>query len=150
MPGPMAAIDATDWHVLVTGGGSGIGLRLVELLVADGAAVAALDIDPAGLARAAALGPRVHVERVDVRSRAEVAAAVARSAEAMGGLDRAVNSAGIFRFTPFLDISVEEWTRTLEINLTGTFHVCQEVVPRLIAAGGDGIVSVSTAGEGLE
>ncbi len=144
MPGPMAAIDASGWHVLVTGGGSGIGLRLVELLVADGAAVAALDIDEAGLAAARGLGPLVHTERVDVRSRAEVAAAVARSAAAMGGLDRVVNSAGIFRFSPFLDITVEEWERTLAINLTGAFQVCQEAIPVLVAGGGGRIVNVAS------
>ena len=144
MPRPMASIDASDWHVLVTGGGSGIGLRLVELLAADGAAVTALDIDAAGLERAAALGGRVRTERVDVRSREAVAAAVAGAADAMGGLDRVVNSAGIFRFSPFLDITVEEWTRTLDINLTGTFHVCQEAVPLLVAGGGGRIVNVAS------
>ena len=48
------------WRVLVTGGGSGIGLRTVELLVEGGARVTAIDIDEAGLARAGALGDGVH------------------------------------------------------------------------------------------
>ncbi len=144
MSGSRASIDARDWHVLVTGGGSGIGLRTVELLAADGAAVTALDVDEAGLAVAAALGGRVRTERVDVRSRSEVAAAVARSADAMGGLDRVVNSAGIFRFTPFGDITAEAWERMLAINLTGAFHVCQETIPRLVEAGGGRIVNVAS------
>jgi NAD(P)-dependent dehydrogenase (short-subunit alcohol dehydrogenase family) len=139
-----SVIDAQGWRVLITGGGSGIGLRLAELLVADGAAVTALDIDEAGLARAGALGEGVRTERVDVRSRDAVAAAVGRAADAMGGLDRVVNSAGIFRFSPFLDISPELWLRTLDINLTGAFHVCQEAIPRLITAGGGRIVNVAS------
>src|SRR6187397_267242 len=98
-------MEPRDWRVLITGGGSGIGLRTAELLVADGARVTALDVDDAGLARAAALGDRVTTLRVDVSSREMVADAVERAEAAMGGLDRVVNSAGIFRFTPFLDIT---------------------------------------------
>jgi 2-hydroxycyclohexanecarboxyl-CoA dehydrogenase len=139
-----AQIDMTGWRALVTGGGSGIGLRTVELLVEGGARVTAIDIDEAGLARARALGAGVHALRVDVRSRDDVAAAVSEAADVMGGLDRVVNSAGVFRFSPFLDITPSEWTATLDINLTGTFHVCQEAVPRLIAADGGRIVNVAS------
>lgn len=139
-----AAIDMTGWRVLVTGGGSGIGLRTVELLVEGGARVTAIDIDEAGLARASALGDGVRVRRVDVRSREQVAAAVAEAADVMAGLDRVVSSAGVFRFSPFLDITPADWAATLDINLTGTFHVCQEAIPRLVAAGGGRIVNVAS------
>ena len=137
-------MDLSGWRVLVTGGGSGIGLRTTELLVADGARVTALDVDDAGLARAAALGDRVTTLRVDVSSREMVAEAVARAEAAMGGLDRVVNSAGIFRFTPFLDITEADWRRMLDINLTGTFLTCQAAIPRLIAGGGGRIVNVAS------
>lgn len=137
-------VDASGWRVLVTGGGSGIGLRTVELLIADGARVTALDVDDAGLARAAALGDRVTALRCDVRSRAEVEAAVAAAEAAMGGIDRVVCSAGIFRFVPFAEITDDLWERTLDINLTGTFRVCHEAAPRLIAAGGGRIVTVAS------
>lgn len=139
-----SAPDASGWRVLITGGGSGIGLRTAELLVADGARVTALDIDEDGLARARSLGDRVRVQRVDVRSREAVADAVAGAADAMGGLDRVVNSAGVFRFAPFLDITPADWSATLDINLTGTFHVCQEAIPRLVAAGGGRVVNVAS------
>jgi NAD(P)-dependent dehydrogenase (short-subunit alcohol dehydrogenase family) len=137
-------MDASGWRVLITGGGSGIGLRTAELLVADGARVTALDVDDAGLARVAALGERATTLLVDVTSRDAVAEAVVRAEAAMGGLDRVVNSAGIFRFTPFLDITESEWRRMLDINLTGTFLVCQAVIPRLIAGGGGRIVNVAS------
>jgi len=130
--------------VLITGGGSGIGLRTAELLVADGARVTALDVDDAGLARAAALGDRVTTLRVDVSSREMVVDAVARAEAAMGGLDRVVNSAGIFRFAPFLEITEADWRRMLDINLTGTFLVCQAAIPRLVAGGGGRIVNVAS------
>ena len=139
-----ALVDTSGWRVLVTGGGSGIGLRTAELLVAGGARVTAIDVDEAGLERARALGERVHARRVDVRARDEVASAVAEAAEVMGGIDRVVNSAGVFRFVPFLDITPADWAAMLDINLTGTFHVCQEVVPRLVEAGGGRIVNVAS------
>ena len=82
--------------------------------------------------------------RVDVRSRDAVETAVAQAGTAMGGLDRVVNSAGIFRFSPFLEIIVEDWRRMLDINLTGTFLVCQAVIPRLVAGGGGRIVNVAS------
>jgi len=137
-------MDASGWRVLVTGGGSGIGLRTVELLIAGGARVTALDVDDAGLARAAAMGDNVTTLRVDVRSRDAVEAAVARAEVAMGGLDRVVNSAGIFRFSPFLEITEDDWRRMLDINLTGTFMVCQAAIPRLLAGGGGRIVNVAS------
>ena len=139
-----STLDTTGWRVLVTGGGSGIGLRTVQLLAEGGAWVTALDIDEAGLERARGLGDRVQALRVDVRSRESVASAVAAAASAMGGLDRVVNSAGIFRFSPFLDIRPTDWSTMLDINLTGTFHVCQEALPHLIAAGGGRIVNVAS------
>jgi NAD(P)-dependent dehydrogenase (short-subunit alcohol dehydrogenase family) len=137
-------MDTHGWRVLVTGGGSGIGLRTVELLVADGARVTAIDVDEEGLGRARALGDRVWTQQVDVRSRDAVEVAVAQAETAMGGLDRVVNSAGIFRFTPFLDIAESDWRRMLDINLTGTFLVCQAAIPRLVAAGGGRIVNVAS------
>jgi NAD(P)-dependent dehydrogenase (short-subunit alcohol dehydrogenase family) len=137
-------MDMSGWRVLITGGGSGIGLRTAELLVADGARVTTLDVDDAGLARAATLGDRVTTMHVDVSSRDAVADAVARAEEAMGGLDRVVNSAGIFRFAPFLEITEGDWRRMLDINLTGTFLTCQAAIPRLIAGGGGRIVNVAS------
>jgi NAD(P)-dependent dehydrogenase (short-subunit alcohol dehydrogenase family) len=137
-------MDTTGWRVLITGGGSGIGLRTAELLVAGGARVTAVDVDEAGLARARELGSWVTVIRADVRSRQDVDGAVAAAVDAMGGLDRVVNSAGVFRFSPFADITTDEWQRTLDINLTGTFHVCQAAVPRLLDAGGGRIVNVAS------
>ena len=116
-------MDTSGWRVLITGGGSGIGLRTAELLVADGARVTALDVDEAGLARAAALGDRVHdAARRRALARARWRTPWREAEEAMGGLDRVVNSAGIFRFSPFLDITEDDWRRMLDINLTGTFH----------------------------
>ena len=76
-------MDTSGWRVLITGGGSGIGLRTAELLVADGARVTALDVDDTGLARGRARRRR-HDPARGRQTRDAVADAVARAEEAMG------------------------------------------------------------------
>jgi 2-hydroxycyclohexanecarboxyl-CoA dehydrogenase len=137
-------MDTTGWRVLVTGAGSGIGLRTAELIVEGGGRVAALDVHGAALTAAAALGDRVTTHVADVRSRPAVDAAIRAAVDEMGTLDRVVNAAGVFRFTPFLSITPEAWVRTIEVNLTGAFHVCQAAIPRLIESGGGRIVNVAS------
>ena len=55
-----------------------------------------------------------------------------------------VNSAGVFRFESLLDITEAAWDRTIDVNLKGTFLVCQAAIPHLRAAGGGRIVNVSS------
>lgn len=136
------AIDT--WRVLITGAGSGIGLRTAELLVTEGASVAAVDVDGEGLDRVAALSSGVIPFRLDVRDAAAVRSTVDAAASALGGLDRVVNSAGVFRFEAVETVTEEGWDRTLDINLKGTFLICQAAIPHLVAAGGGRIVNVSS------
>ncbi len=56
-----------------------------------------------------------------------------------------VNNAGLDGFSPFLKLSPEAWNRVLEVNLTGTFHCCQAVLPDMIAAGWGRIVNISSS-----
>lgn len=56
-----------------------------------------------------------------------------------------VNNAGVDAFDPFLDITLEKWERILRVNLTGTFHCCQAVVPAMVAAGWGRIVNISSS-----
>lgn len=138
-------IDATGWRVVVTGGANGIGRRTIELIVAGGGRVVALDADASALTRLTAdLGAAVSVARVDVRDATAVTAAIQAAATTLGGLDRVVNSAGVFRFESFLEIGEVAWDRTIDINLKGTFLVCQAAIPYLRAAGGGRIVNLSS------
>ena len=89
--------------------------------------------------------PAVATTVVDVRDAGPRSPqAIDGAAATLGGLDRLVNSAGVFRFESLLDITEAAWDRTIDINLKGTFLVCQAAIPHLRAAGGGRIVNVSS------
>ena len=134
---------------IVTGGGSGIGLGISERLGADGAAVAVLDRDAASATDAAAKivaagGTAVGIE-ADVTDRGRVEAAVTEVVAQLGAPTILVNNAGLQQFGPFLKLDVEQWQRVLDVNLTGTFHCCQVVLPHMIEAGWGRIVNISSS-----
>ncbi len=138
------AIDATGWRVVVTGGANGIGRRTVERIVDAGGRVVAFDADDEALKRLHADLPTVETTLIDVRDAAAVGQAINAAVATLGGLDRVVNSAGVFRFESLLDITEAAWDRTIDVNLKGTFLVCQAAIPHLRAAGGGRIVNVSS------
>jgi NAD(P)-dependent dehydrogenase (short-subunit alcohol dehydrogenase family) len=134
---------------VVTGGGSGMGRAICRRLAAAGHAVAVLDIDGDATERVAkeveSDGGRAIPVRVDVSDRAAVDAAMDEARGAFGPVGILVTSAGIEGFVSFLDISVEAWERMLAVNLTGTFHCVQSVVPDMIDAGWGRIVTISSS-----
>ena len=134
---------------VVTGGGSGIGLAIAERLAADGLAVAILDRNgeaaDAAAAGIAASGGTALGLAVDVTDRPAIDAGVDEVCAGLGAPTVLVNSAGLDGFGPFLEITAETWNRILEVNLTGTFHVCQAVVPHMIEAGWGRIVNISSS-----
>lgn len=134
---------------IVTGGASGIGLACAQRLARDGATVAVLDLDGAAADAAAkgieAAGGTAVGVAADVTDRPGVEAAVADVAERLGPPTILVNNAGLQGFTPFLKIPVELWQRILDVNLTGTFHCCQVVLPHMLDAGWGRIVNISSS-----
>lgn len=134
-------------RIIVTGGASGIGRATARLFRQEGAAVAVLDrSDNAAKAVADEIGAVAFV--CDVSDPASVSAAVAKAAEAMGGLDGLVNAAGILSETGIADTSPDVFARTLAVNLTGTFLVIQAAEPFMRAAGKGTIVNIAS-GVGL-
>lgn len=134
---------------IVTGGASGIGLAITEALAARGCTVAVLDVAPDALgeevARLVAAGHTVSGHLVDVTDRPAVDEAVARITDDHGPPLILVNNAGRPLFRRFVKISVEEWQTILDVNLTGTFHLCQAVVPAMVDAGWGRIVNISSS-----
>ncbi len=135
--------------IVVTGGAQGIGEACARRLVADSASVALWDVDDArGAALASSLvasGARAIFHHCDVASHADVDAALAATLAALGRIDGLVNNAGIFKSTPFLDISEADWDAVIAVNLKGHFLVGQAVARQIVAQGGGGaIVNMSS------
>jgi NAD(P)-dependent dehydrogenase (short-subunit alcohol dehydrogenase family) len=134
---------------IVTGGASGIGRAIAERLAADGIAVAVADRNAEAASEAAtaivASGRPAIAVPVDVSDREAVDAAVAEVRERLGRPNVLVNNAGIEGFSPFLSITRETWDRIIEVNLTGTFHCCQAVIPEMLDGGWGRIVNISSS-----
>jgi NAD(P)-dependent dehydrogenase (short-subunit alcohol dehydrogenase family) len=134
---------------VVTGGASGIGRACALRLAADGAAVAVLDLNEADAKAVAdeieAAGGAAVAVVVDVADPGSVARAVAVTRARFGPVAILVNSAGKTGSKRFLDITLEQWTSVLTVNLTGTFLCCQEVVPDMTDAGWGRIVNISSS-----
>jgi NAD(P)-dependent dehydrogenase (short-subunit alcohol dehydrogenase family) len=132
---------------LVTGAARGIGLASAQWFLAQGWAVALLDIDAATLQVAAdALSPAecVLALRADVRDPAQVVRAMATVELRFGRLDALVNNAGIAVFKPLLDTSFDEWRDVLATNLDGPFICTQAAAPLMLKHGGGAVVNIAS------
>jgi len=124
-------MNIQDTRALVTGGASGLGLAVAEMIVAAGGKAALVDVnDAAGADAVRKLGPNASFHKTDVTSESDVAATVAAAAAAMGGLTLAVNCAGVGWPKRMLGkegtMPGEFFRKVIEINLIGTLLVCKE------------------------
>jgi NAD(P)-dependent dehydrogenase (short-subunit alcohol dehydrogenase family) len=134
---------------IVTGGARGIGREIAGAFAAAGARVAIFDTDgDAARAAATEIGAGAISAAVDVTDEHAVAAAVETVLGAYGNLDFLINNAGIRHVAPIAEESVDEWRRTIDVNVNGTFICSQAVIPAMVAAGRGQIVNLaSMAGE---
>jgi len=133
---------------VVTGAARGQGEGVARAFVAEGARVALLDVlDEAGRRVAADLGDAARYFHCDLVREDDVRAAIDGAAAHFGGLDILYNNAAIITYgNRIADMPVEQWDRTLAINLRGPFLCAKYALPHLIARGGGAIVNVSSHG----
>ena len=130
------AADLTGLVALVTGGASGIGAAIAAAFTAEGAKVAALDLDPDQVA-APVLGVRC-----DVTDDASCRAAVQTVVDELGGLDIVVNSAGIGAQGDVTANDDAEWHRVLDLNVVGMARISRAALPHLRRSRAAAIVNV--------
>jgi NAD(P)-dependent dehydrogenase (short-subunit alcohol dehydrogenase family) len=129
-----------DKVIIVTGAGSGIGWAIAQLASREGATVVAAEIHPENGARCAdeirTSGGTAAFEQTDVADSASVDAMVVKTLETFGRIDGLVNNAGIDDEKETTSFSPEDWRRTIDINLGGTFFCSRACLPTLRKLGG--------------
>jgi NAD(P)-dependent dehydrogenase (short-subunit alcohol dehydrogenase family) len=134
---------------VVTGGASGLGRSICEHLARHGRRIGVLDLDGVAARDAAealrAQGAEAVGVQVDVSDRASVDRALDEVRAAFAPIEILVTSAAVSGFTPFEEVTLDEWMRTLAVNLTGTFHSAQAAIPDMAAARWGRIVTISSA-----
>ncbi|HKS99647.1 MAG TPA: SDR family NAD(P)-dependent oxidoreductase [Rugosimonospora sp.] len=133
------SVDMKGKRVLVTGGTRGIGLAITRAFVQSGAQVVGCHRQdgPAAesLARElAATGGGHRLVKADVSRTEDVARLVEECRTRLGGLDAVVHNAGVISHVPFAELTLDEWRRIVDTNLTGAFLVARSCLPLL----GDG------------
>lgn len=135
--------------VLVTGAGSGIGEACAVQLAEAGANVIVADINEAEAERVAsairASSGAATAFKVDVSDPVAVKAMIDFSVATYGGLNGAVNNAGIGGpLKPLADYEIEEWKHVLDVDLNSVFYCMKYEIPEMLKAGGGAIVNMSS------
>ena len=136
-------------RVLVTGAASGIGRACANMVVARGARLLAVDVDPDGLdSLAGELGDSVIRFAADLSQREPAEAMVDAAIETFGGLDILINCAGIGSFGRVTDTDPETWRKVHAIDLDAVFFACRKAMPHLVESKGNVVNVASISGLG--
>ncbi len=135
-------------HAVVTGGGKGIGAAIVLELARLGARVTALGRDQQALEQTAAAvrenGGEIATGFCDVADPASIRTAFEGARGRFGDPYVLVNNAGIAAGVHFRDMTLERWSETIAVNLTGTFLCTREVLGAMVAAGDGRVINISS------
>ncbi|HET7033711.1 MAG TPA: SDR family oxidoreductase [Casimicrobiaceae bacterium] len=133
-------------RVLVTAGAAGIGLVTARAFAAEGAKVLICDVDEKALAAVAASDPGFAQIVCDVADPKSVTKLFATVTDKLGGLDALINNAGIAGPTaPCEAVTLDDWQRTIAVNLTGQFLCAQKAIPLLKKSANGSIANLSSA-----
>jgi NAD(P)-dependent dehydrogenase (short-subunit alcohol dehydrogenase family) len=133
-------------RVLITAGAGGIGLKVAEAFLGEGAAVHVCDVDKENLAALKKSHPRITSSLCDVADRTQVAALFRDVIAKLGGLDCLINNAGIAGPTGAVhEINPEDWDRCLEVCITSQFNCTRLAVEHLKQSKNPSIINLSSA-----
>ncbi|KQP15659.1 SDR family NAD(P)-dependent oxidoreductase [Pseudorhodoferax sp. Leaf265] len=138
--------------VIVTGAASGIGRGVAERFAQEGANVVLADIEEAKL-QAVASGmdaDRTLVQRCDTGDHTQVQALVRAAVERFGQLDVMVNNAGVASEGKAGDVALDDWDKTIRVDLTGVFYGCRAALPELLKTRGCIVNTASVSGLGAD
>ncbi|EGG35393.1 SDR family NAD(P)-dependent oxidoreductase [Paenibacillus sp. HGF5] len=133
---------------IITGAAGGMGKADALLFVQEGAKVAITDLQEDKIkdvvAEIEALGGEALGIKHNVASEEDWVRVVDETVQKFGKIDILVNNAGVSNATPFMDLTVEGWEKTMSINVTSIFLGQKYVIPHMIEAGGGSIVNISS------
>jgi NAD(P)-dependent dehydrogenase (short-subunit alcohol dehydrogenase family) len=143
-------MELADRTCLIVGATGAIGCAVAESFYREGAHVALTFYSQKNGLRSESMPPkdaRIAFFKLDVRSRKDVQAVVARVERRFGPITVLVNCSGVLGpIGPTHGVATEDWFRTVEINLIGSFHLVQAVLPSMLAAGRGKIIQFSGGG----
>lgn len=140
-------MDLKNNTILITGGTSGIGLELVKQLTQQGSTIIVTGRKQEALDNARRLFPKIHVFRSDVSDPQDIERLYKEVTQQFPDLNMIINNAGEMRLLDVQDASknLENITREIDINLTGTIRMVHQFLPHLIKKRSAAIVNVSSA-----
>ena len=131
---------------IVSAGGSGIGLSIVEEFIKQGVSISTCDIDKNLIQELRSKYPQVHAEVVDVGDEQTVKEFCLNSIEFLGGLDCLVNNAGVAGPTlPIEEIDAQDWSHCLNVCLSSQFYFVKSCLKQLRKSYSASIVNLSSA-----
>lgn len=133
--------------VIITGSSAGIGRACAIRIATEGATVICLDVMEAALNETVTLikaqDGQADAQLCDVSNSAQIKAVVENCVNKYGRIDALINVAGVIKLDHATNITDDVWQRIININLSGTFFMCREVLPHLVNSKGN-IVNISS------
>jgi NAD(P)-dependent dehydrogenase (short-subunit alcohol dehydrogenase family) len=133
---------------LVTGATKGIGFDVCKVLADAGADIAAVGRDAAGLAEVKqaveVLGRKCVTIEADLASAEEPVTAARTALQSFGTIDILVNNAGVALIDNLLEATIEDWDKTMAVNLRAPFLLARELAPKMIAQRSGKIINISS------
>jgi len=146
-PSADLSVDLSGKHALVTGGGTGVGAIIAQMLAGAGAFVTITGRRAEPLNIIAATSDRIFADPCDVTDPAALKDMISRTATDRGGLSIVIANAGAASSSPFAQMTQDHWQQTLAVNLGGVFNSYQAALPHMDTARYGRLIAIaSTAG----